>query len=137
MWEYRQTETVLSNKDEKQAESRMWWGRQKLFQDVSLTLQPRLASKDNAMHLCLFYDHRSYLSGAILHGDVCFPPHPKLLDTPSLSSLKKAQGGDQNEPGALGVERMPKSQKAKTQNISPPKVLLASPSPPCCTTHRK
>ena len=51
MWEYRQTETVLSNKDEKQAESRMWWRRQRRSLDVSLTVQPRLASKDNAMHL--------------------------------------------------------------------------------------
>lgn len=55
------------------------------------------------------YDHRSYLSGAVF----CFPSHPKILATPSLSSPEKAQGGDQIEPGALRVERMPKSQKAK------------------------
>lgn len=38
---------MLPNKDEKQAESRMWWRRQRISQDVSPTLQPRLASKDN------------------------------------------------------------------------------------------
>lgn len=117
---------MLSNKDEKRAESRMWGRRQRLSQDMSLTLQPCLALRT----MTCTCDHRSYLSGAGLHRDVCFPPHPKLLDTLSLSSPKKAQGGDQNEPGALRVERMPKSQKAKTQNVSPPKVLLASPFPP-------
>lgn len=87
-------------------------------QDGSPALQPSLASEDNDMHLGLW---PLELSGAILCGDVCFPPHPKLLDTLRLSSPKKAQGGDQNEPGAARVEHM-----LKSWNNSFPKVPLAS-----------
>lgn len=65
---------MLSNKDEKRAESRVWWRRQRLSQDMSLALQPCLPLRT----MTCTCDHRSYLLGAGLHGDLCFPPHPKL-----------------------------------------------------------